>query len=74
MQDFLGSPIEVGDTIVYAWRRGSTMGLRKVPVIAVLSNCIHVQVEGETRTLKTSANIVVLQKKTGAPSNADLSA
>lgn len=74
MKDFLGTPISVGDLIAYAWRRGSAMGLRKATVTSVFANRLHILVDGENRTIKTSSNIVVLAKPTGAPSNADLSA
>jgi len=33
--DFLGNPIEVGDTVVYPVRRGSSMWLKKIAVESI---------------------------------------
>ena len=38
--DFLGREIRPGDMIVYPWRRGSAMGLKRLVVTQVTAECI----------------------------------
>ena len=38
--DFLGRTIRAGDTVVYPWRRGSTMGLDKLTLSQVADECV----------------------------------
>jgi hypothetical protein len=38
--DFLGREIRPGDTIVYSWRRGSAMGLKRLIVTQVTAESL----------------------------------
>jgi hypothetical protein len=45
-KDFLGNSIEVNDTIIYPVRRGSSMWMKKLKVLAVRSTANGVRVSG----------------------------
>ncbi|MHB8108289.1 MAG: hypothetical protein ACYDH4_12835 [Candidatus Cryosericum sp.] len=58
--DFVGRAILPGDTVVYPWRRGSSMGLRKLTVTQVTETSVTgYSPAGRLTTLTTLANLVV---------------
>lgn len=62
--DFLGRPIHAGDTVVYAWRRGSMLGLKQLRVTQVLDAAIGGYAsDGRSITLKNLKNVVVVELK-----------
>jgi len=75
MKDFLGKEFQTGDTIVYAWRRGTKMGLRKATVTSVLPSRLNISVDGDNRILHNVANAVIISRYPfRGPSNAELCA
>ena len=68
--DFLGREIRPGDMIVYPWRRGSAMGLNKMPAMQVTPQYIggysNLGYPVKVRNLK---NIVVVERPQTEPEN-----
>jgi hypothetical protein len=69
MKDFRGNEIEVGDIVAYAWRRGSSMGLKQLKVVAVdgaRNNIVgldpQVRVNARRVNISTPANVVIVEK------------
>lgn len=67
MNDFRGNKIEAGDTIAYAWRRGSSMGLKQLKVVAVNLHGVvgidpSVRANARMTNIKVSENVVLLEK------------
>lgn len=59
--DFLGHTIHAGDTIVYPWRQGSTMSLKKLVVTQVTEEYLRgYNSLGRLVKLKTFKNMVVV--------------
>ncbi len=64
-EDFLGNPIESGDTIVYAVRRGSKMWMKRLVVQAVRNSASGIRVSGVNEagrpvSIKNLVNVVVV--------------
>jgi len=66
--DFLNRTIRPGDTIVYAWRRGSQMGLRLLNVTQVTDLTITgYKTDGRLITLTALQNVVVVPRPQTVP-------
>ncbi len=61
--DFLDNNIHVGDWIIYAWRRGSQLGLRRAQVNKIIPICSPVPVENAFRLVcQQGDRTVIIQR------------
>jgi hypothetical protein len=63
--DFVGRTIKAGDTVVYPWRRGSSMGMNKLSVTQVTDTSIKgYSPAGRLVTVSNLKNVVVVPPAT----------
>ena len=68
--DFLGRAIRPGDLIVYPWRKGSAMGLRKMTALQVTPEYVGGSSSlGNPVKVRNLKNIVVVERPQTEPEN-----
>ena len=62
MRDFLNQTVDVGDTIVYPGRRGSSLWMNRAKIIDIRANSIRVQRVNDNaiKTIKRVDRVVVV--------------
>ena len=68
--DFLGREIRPGDLIVYPWRKGSQMGLRKITAMQVTPQYVSGYSSfGNPVRVRNLKNVVVVERPQTEPEN-----